>query len=67
MYSKKHRKRGEHMSIKERERLKELESIAKQIVALPEESKPFVMGYLFGKEEERQKWKKQEKSTNSVA
>lgn len=47
------------MSIKERERLKELESIAKQIVALPEESKPFVMGYLFGKEEERQKWQKQ--------
>lgn len=47
------------MSIKDKERQTEIESIAKQIVALPEESKPFIMGYLFGKEEERQKRQKQ--------
>ncbi len=55
------------MESEKNRRLMEIESIAKQIVALPEESKPFVMGYMIGKEEERQKWKKQEKGTNSVA
>lgn len=53
------------MSKEEKEKL--IEQIAEQIVALPEESKPFVMGYMVGKEEERQKWKKQENGTNSAA
>lgn len=44
------------MSREEKKKL--IERIAEQIVALPEESKPFVMGYMVGKEEERQKWQK---------
>ncbi len=53
------------MSKEEKEKL--IEQIAEQIVALPEESKPFITGYMVGKEEERQKWKKQESGTNSAA
>lgn len=57
------RREVEIMESEKNRRLMEIESIAKQIVALPEESKPFVMGYMIGKEEERQKWQKQGSTT----
>lgn len=49
--------------MEKKERKEMIESVAEQFTGMDDNDKSFITGYMVGKAEERQKWKKEQEAT----